>query len=134
MICTFQSTPATPIPLLPTAPISPAVNVPWPLPSSGLLLLLTKFQPIRSSGCEVSPSWVEPLAQPPTLVEASTSAAGDHAVAVGVDDLAGPLVDRVVQVGERDHAVAVDVGQVGQHAGGDLGLVEPELLIRSGWL
>ena len=30
MICTFQSTPATPIPLLVTAPISPAVNVPWP--------------------------------------------------------------------------------------------------------
>ena len=50
MICTFQLTPVTPIPLLPTAPISPAVNVPWPFPSIGLLLLSTKFQPIRSSG------------------------------------------------------------------------------------
>ena len=74
MICTFQSTPVTPIPLLPTAPISPAVNVPWPFRSIGLfVVVLTKFQPIRSSGCAVSPSWVEPLAQPPALVGASTS-------------------------------------------------------------
>jgi hypothetical protein len=60
---------------LPTAPISPAVTMPWPLPSIGLSLLPTKFQPIRSSGVEVLPSCVEPLAQPLALVGAITSAA-----------------------------------------------------------
>ena len=29
--CTFQLTPATPMPLLPRAPIVPATCVPWPL-------------------------------------------------------------------------------------------------------
>src|SRR5271168_2984739 len=79
MSCTFQSTPVPPIPLFPTSAISPAVNVPWPFPSAGLLVPLgvlvemaAKFQPIRSSGFDVSPSWVEPSAQPPELVGART--------------------------------------------------------------
>ena len=58
MICVFQTRPAPPIALLVTSPISPAVNVPWPSSSIGLLVSLTKFQPIRSSGSAVSPSWV----------------------------------------------------------------------------
>ena len=36
-------------------------------------MLLTKFQPIRSSGCAVSPSWVEPSDQPPELMGAITA-------------------------------------------------------------
>ncbi len=35
MIWTLQLTPTTPMPLLPTAPTMPAVNVPWPLSSIG---------------------------------------------------------------------------------------------------
>ena len=45
----FQLMPEMPTPLLPIAPIAPAMWVPWPRSSSGLLLFLTKFQPIRSS-------------------------------------------------------------------------------------
>ena len=93
MICTDQSAPVTPVPLLPTAAISPAVNVPWPSWSIGLLVLATKFQPIRSLGCAVSPSWVEPLDQPPELVDASTEVPLTTPPRGG--DLAGPLVDRV---------------------------------------
>src|SRR5438046_2462317 len=52
---------------------------------------------------------------------------GDHAVVAAVHDLPRPLVDRVVQIAEGDQAVAVDVGQLAAHAGGDLGLVEPEV-------
>ena len=37
MICTDQSAPATPVALLPTAAISPAVNVPWPSWSIGIV-------------------------------------------------------------------------------------------------
>ena len=73
MICTDHRAPDTPAALLPTAAISPAVNVPCPFWSIGLLLLLTKFQPIKSSGFAVSPSWVEPLDHPPELVGAITA-------------------------------------------------------------
>ena len=48
-IWTFQLTTATPMPLLPTAPMVPATWVPWPLSSKGLLSLLAKSQPTRSS-------------------------------------------------------------------------------------
>src|SRR5204863_9328879 len=57
---------------------------------------------------------------------------GDVRVAVGVLDLAGPLVDRIVQVGEGDPAVGVDVRQVGAHPGRNLGLVEPEVIHQIG--
>ena len=50
MICTFQLTPALRFRCCRRRAISPAVTVPWPLPSIGLSLLLTKFHPIRSSG------------------------------------------------------------------------------------
>ena len=89
----------------------PAVCVPWPLSSSGLLVLLTKFQPIRSSGWAVSPSWMLfGLAQPPMPGVVAVGVQNhrredvggvDHAVAVDVGDLARPDVDRVVQVGRR---------------------------------
>jgi hypothetical protein len=46
---------------------------------------------------------------------------------VEVGDLAGPLVDGVVEVAEGDQAVAVDVDQIFQARGGDLGLVDPDL-------
>src|SRR6185437_6563767 len=75
MICTFQSTPAIPAPLLPVAPRIPETCVPCPLSSNGLSVLLTKFQPNRSSGCVVSPSLVLPLIQPPTLYQRSRSPA-----------------------------------------------------------
>ena len=118
--------------------------MPWPLSSNGLLLLVTKFQPIRSSGWAVSPSWVLGrcgLAQPPwpvslplasTTIGARMSAGVDHAVAVDVGDLAGPDVDRVVQVAPGDVAVVVDVDQVLHPAGGDLGLVDPDVLVEVG--
>src|SRR5262249_2143152 len=51
----------------------------------------------------------------------------DAAVAVDVGDLEGPLVARVVEVVERDQAVAVDVDQVGLAREGDLGLVDPDV-------
>ena len=45
MILTFQFTPTTPTPLLPTAPIVPETCVPWLWSSNGLLSLFTKSQP-----------------------------------------------------------------------------------------
>ncbi len=42
MIWTFQATPATPRPLLPTAPIVPAQCVPWLWSSIGLPSPFTK--------------------------------------------------------------------------------------------
>ena len=42
MIETCQLMPATPMPLLPTAPIVPETCVPWPLSSIGLESLLAK--------------------------------------------------------------------------------------------
>ena len=96
----------------------PAVWVPWPLSSNGLLVLLTKFQPTRSSTWAVSPSWeiaVGPAAQAGVvaagvLLHRRQDVGGvDPAVAVDVGDLAGPLVDRVIQVVEGDEPVAVDV-------------------------
>ena len=49
MIRTFQFTPATPVALLPSAPIVPATCVPCPWSSNGLLSLFTKSQPRQSS-------------------------------------------------------------------------------------
>src|SRR4051794_15709790 len=51
-ILTPQFTPATPMPLLPTAPIIPAVSVPWPLSSMGsqVIGLATAFTPCVPCG------------------------------------------------------------------------------------
>ena len=49
MIWTSQITPATPMPLFPTAPMVPEQWEPWPLSSMGSLSLLTKSQPWMSS-------------------------------------------------------------------------------------
>src|SRR5512134_2716822 len=49
MILTFQLTPETPAPLLPTAPIVPATWVPWLLSSNGSLSSETQSQPRQSS-------------------------------------------------------------------------------------
>ena len=104
--------------------------------------MLTKFQPIRSSGCAVSPSWtLSGSAQPPgagvvavgVLDHRGEDVAGvDHAVAVDVGDLARPDVGRVVEVAPADVAVVEDVDQVLHPAGGDLGLVDPDVLIQVG--
>src|SRR5262249_28281258 len=56
----------------------------------------------------------------------------DAAVAVDVGDLARALVDRVVQVGEGDNAVVVHVHEVFETAPRDLGLVDPDVLIKAG--
>src|SRR5258708_766036 len=45
MICTRQATPATPTPLLPTAPRIPATIVPWPLSSLGSVVPASAFKP-----------------------------------------------------------------------------------------
>ena len=42
MILVVHATPATPMPLFPTAPIVPATWVPWPLSSIGSPSLLAK--------------------------------------------------------------------------------------------
>ncbi len=56
----------------------------------------------------------------------------DHAVAVDVGDLPRPLVDRVVQIAPGDVTVMVDIDQVLHPAGGDLRLVDPDVLINVG--
>ena len=43
-----------------------------------------------------------------------------------------PWLTALIQVGERDHAVAVDVRQVGEHARGDLGLIDPDVVVQVG--
>ena len=106
--CAVQFTPTTPTPLLPDAAMIPAVWVPWPSSSSGSFVLVTKFQPIRSSGWAVSPSWtllgVGPAAGAGVVAVAVLDHRGedvggvDPAVAVDVGDLARPDVGRVVQV------------------------------------
>jgi hypothetical protein len=44
------------------------------------------------------------------------------AVAVGVDNLAWPLNDRIIHVGERDDAVGEDVRQLGEQSRGEKGI------------
>src|SRR5262249_20323267 len=52
----------------------------------------------------------------------------DAAVAVDVLDQGG--VARIVQVAERDVPVAIDVDQLRLYVGGDLALVEPDVLVQ----
>src|SRR4051794_34823046 len=48
MSWTFHATPVTPSALLPTAAISPAVNVPWPWSSIGLLVPVIPLLPVAA--------------------------------------------------------------------------------------
>ena len=76
MILTFQLTPVTPTPLLPTPPIVPEQCEPWPLSSMGSLSLLTKSQPWTSS-MKPLPSSSMPLpAISPGLVQALAARSG----------------------------------------------------------
>ena len=90
-------------------------------------MLLTKFQPIKSSGSAVSPSCVEPSAQPPALVEASTSAPVMMPSPLVSTILPVPWLTGLFRSENVISTVAVDVRQVGEHAGGDLGLIEPDV-------
>src|SRR5262249_20320053 len=56
----------------------------------------------------------------------------DEAVVVDVDDLAGADVARVVEIAEGDDSVAVHVDQSGADGGGNLALVDPDVLIQVG--
>ena len=47
--CTDQATPVTPIALLPTAPTTPEVSVPWPSSSAGAPVLATALSPFVES-------------------------------------------------------------------------------------
>ena len=81
----------------------------------------------------VSPSWVEPLAQPPDVVGASKSVAVMIPSPLVSVILPGPLihlhpVHHGIQVRERDHSVIVHVRQVWQHARRDLGLIDPDVV------
>src|ERR1039457_5853749 len=51
--CTDHATPETPSPLLPTAPTTPDVTVPWPTSSAGGPVLATALRPLRLSVSEV---------------------------------------------------------------------------------
>src|SRR5262249_41596793 len=57
---------------------------------------------------------------------------GDAAIAVEVGDLARPLVDRIVEVAERDEPIAIDIDQASLDGGGNLTLVDPDVLIEVG--
>ena len=56
-----QLIPLTPTPLLPTAPIGPAVWVPWLLSSAGLQLFVIALNPCVSAAQEI--------VRPPTTTE-----------------------------------------------------------------
>src|SRR5262249_44576438 len=66
------------------------------------------------------------------LVRKEEVASVDAAVVVEVGDLAHALVARVVEVAEGDQAVAVGVDEPRPHGGGDLALVDPDVLVQVG--
>src|SRR5688500_8930175 len=62
-----QARPATPTPLLPMAPTTPATQVPWPYTSAVLVLLSTKLYPATSF--PANSGWVDstPLSTTATM-------------------------------------------------------------------
>ena len=99
------------------------------------IVLRSKFQPIRSSGFAVSPSWVEPSAQPPTLVDASTSVAVIMPSPLVSTILPGPWLTatpfttafRSLNVMTPSLSTSV---RLGKHGRGDLGLIDPDVVVQ----
>ena len=79
----FQVTPTTPMPLLPTAPIVPAVCVPWPLSSIG---------------------------SPECVTDVDTMDVVDVAIVVVVDAVAGNLAGVRPDVRRQIGMVVIDAG------------------------